>query len=192
MSVEISPAGIRCRWLIADDVRTEMSGKNTIVGLYADDMLVVEMPESAPNPTAQSPLGLEGISILCSVSGFVGTIDGDFLVTREGIPTDQVERVKVQLQASTLFTTVSMIFRIRPFLVGVFGPKEARLTLPKLKRAFSHTFYVHRRNQGEASPHQGKVVIETADVSAERKSPSKRKTSSAKLAPKKSDGPLRK
>ena len=76
-------SNVKCRWFLADEARTESSGKVMLIGLYPDDQLILEMPSDAPGPTVEAPLYVEGVTIVCYLSGFQGK--EEFELTRSRI-----------------------------------------------------------------------------------------------------------
>ena len=69
-TAELMPAvrATTVRFFLADDMRQEVNGKVTAVGLYADNVIVAEMSADDPDPTPERVAGLPSLSILASVS----------------------------------------------------------------------------------------------------------------------------
>jgi len=110
------------KFFIADDIRLEGgdSPKPTMLGMYADNVIVVQMPEDQPDPTEEAPIAIEGIAILAAFYGGAGTFDGmvslklpsgDPLIVNS--PTGPMEARK---GSAMLF-----VAKLHPFRVPEFG-----------------------------------------------------------------------
>ena len=55
---------MKLKFLIADEVRAELSGKQTVIGLYADDVLVVNDVERP----SEVPFAIDRLSFLVNIS----------------------------------------------------------------------------------------------------------------------------
>lgn len=55
-------------FFMAEDFRQEINGKITAIGLYADHVAVLQVPENIPDPTEDAPLMIKSIGFLFSVS----------------------------------------------------------------------------------------------------------------------------
>lgn len=61
---------IAVHFYLAEDLRQEANGKVSAIGLYTDHVVVVGMPESAPEPTEKDPILLRSLGFLFNISGF--------------------------------------------------------------------------------------------------------------------------
>jgi len=59
---------MKLKFLLADEVRAELSGKQTIIGLYADDVLVVNDMERPAGVPPDAPIAIDRLSFLVNIS----------------------------------------------------------------------------------------------------------------------------
>lgn len=71
------------RYFISDDVRQEVNGKTSVVGLYADNVIVLNNQNtdgSVQSITKETPLAIDRLSILINVSDIVGLLEFEFQI----------------------------------------------------------------------------------------------------------------
>jgi hypothetical protein len=61
------------RLYLADDFRQEPDQKVSAIGLYADQVIVVNLRPGAPPPSANSPVAIPVVSLLITISGLKGS-----------------------------------------------------------------------------------------------------------------------
>lgn len=111
---------VRCRFFLADDLRQEVGGKVSAIGLYSDDVIVLQLPTEEPAPTVEKPIGFEGICVLISLSGLVGTRECNFeLLGPTGTPILRAAPASVDFP--TAANSVNLISKFRPFICTQFG-----------------------------------------------------------------------
>lgn len=103
------------RLLVADEFRIENNGKLLAIGLYADNVVIFKVPKNAPPPTAEQPYGLDCLSMVVALGGFVG--EEKVRITLGNNP--PVEQI-VPLQAGK---SANLHLPIRPFTISAFGIK---------------------------------------------------------------------
>jgi hypothetical protein len=138
----VHPAPPRCRWYLADDTRTEAGGKITLLGLYPDDAMIVEMPAEAPMPTADQPILIEGLTILCVLSGFQGSAEFEFTL---GDPSDGLTR-KFNIESVDPNGHLSIASRFRPSMIHSFGKKTFSVACPSIGFREEFHFSITRRD----------------------------------------------
>lgn len=57
------------RMYMAEDLRQEISGKITAVGLYPDNVVVLRLPDEFPDPTESKPVHIKSLGFAFSISG---------------------------------------------------------------------------------------------------------------------------
>lgn len=135
---------LTCRFYLADDVRSELNGKVTLVGLYPDDTIVFEMPAGIPDPTPEVPIGSEGITILCTLFGFTGSAVFD-LALRGNEPGSTGQTHQASLHVEKDAAHVNMISKFRPLLVQSFGVKTFTISCAELDFYEEYKFQLKRR-----------------------------------------------
>lgn len=178
---------IKCRWFLADDARSEVGGKVTLLGMYPDDSMVIEMPPEAESPTSEKPIAIEGLTILCVLSGFEGSAEFEL---RLGPRENGAKQVAV-LESSGPGAHLSLISKFRPVLIHSFGQKEFSISSPSLGFHESFVFSIIRRD-ATARP-IGRLVLDQEEVGSKSRkvpreiaAPAARVRSAAQPAAKKS------
>lgn len=54
---------------MAEDLRQEVNGKVTAIGLYPDHVAILQIPEDIPDPTDAAPIFIKSMGFLFNVSG---------------------------------------------------------------------------------------------------------------------------
>lgn len=107
---------IQWKTLIADDVRLEVGGKVSMLGLYLDDKLNVNLAPEALDPTQAAPVVIEGICILTTVSGLPR--DTTFELQLLSPSGQAAAQGSVSLQAGPF---ANAILKFRPLTISELG-----------------------------------------------------------------------
>jgi hypothetical protein len=122
--------------LMADDIRAEQSGKMFAVGLYPDNVLVLNLPRSTPAPSAKKPIALDGLSLSFTFLGSAGHHDVSISI---GDGAAKVLSVNVPEGGHA-----NIILALRPLLIREFGVKPVLVLYGGAKHDFE--FEVRRRD----------------------------------------------
>jgi hypothetical protein len=162
-----------CRWYLAEDVRTELSGKLSLMGVFPTDTVVVEMPRDIPDPTPDEPIALEGLTVLCVLIGFVGVAEFE-LVMGEKTPSPSSVALtrKLLVESESALTAANLVSRFRPALVRSFGERVFTISCPAIKFKDTFTFKIERRDT--SLPPEPAPRISLVPVKAEVPLPTKR------------------
>jgi hypothetical protein len=140
-----SPAPTAVRFFLADDVRQEIQGKVTMVGLYADNIVVAEMPPDHRNPSVRVPAAIPRVAILASVS----IAQGEHRYRME-LDRSSVTRQKIDAKTATLISerpgeSINLIMRLAPLLFVRFGTVKVLLYVDDQPYPFD--FEIRRRDK---------------------------------------------
>lgn len=149
--------GVQCRWYLADEVRLEIGGKVTIIGLFPDDSVVLEMPPDEPDPTPGQPVAIEGLTVLCIVRGFEGRHQFE-LALWGGDPARAVVR-EVTMETNSPEATLNLVSKFRPMFVESFGDKTFRLSCEELGFVSEFKFKLSRRDPSDTLVKRGEIHI---------------------------------
>ena len=140
-----------CRFFLADDIRQELHGKVTAVGLYSDNVVLVELPGGGPDPSLAKPAAIASLAILASVSTPAGPhlFNVQLRDAKGAMPFGPFPPRSV---ISTKDAPASnIILRFQPLPFATFGLMH--LTLQVDDASFEFTFEIRRRPV--ASPNSG-------------------------------------
>jgi hypothetical protein len=141
------PAKPICRWYLAEDVRTEVGGKLSLMGLIPTDKLLIEMPPEIPDPTPEQPIALDGLTVLCVLSGFTGTAEFELTLGEKNPSASSTALTRtVVIESHSTIATANLVSRFRPVLLQSFGEKEFTISSTALNFSESFTFVVERRD----------------------------------------------
>lgn len=112
---------MKTKFIIADEIRPEVSGKQTILGLFADDVIVVHAPPLSAGIPHDTPPGIERIAFLINVSGLTEgshSIKGELFA-----PTGAAYGVNLPLDEFKVDTgnSHSIVIEMKPFILKGFG-----------------------------------------------------------------------
>lgn len=138
---------LECRWYLADDARTEQGGKISLLGLYLDDTVVIEMPPEEAGPTVDEPIAIEGLTILCVLHGFEGSSDFELTLTDVQNPSIGLTRTLV-VQSTTAAGNITLLSKFRPILIHSFGEKVFSIASPAIGFKEEFVFRIVRRDIG--------------------------------------------
>jgi hypothetical protein len=133
------------RFYLADDMRQEVGGKVTAVGLYTDNVIVAEMLPDDPDPSDERLAAVGGISILANVS----TSPGEHKYQLEIDPSSVVPQIAQASSShdgkSLAGESMNLIMRIAPLPFKSFGMVHVVLRIDGSPHRFS--FEIRRRNK---------------------------------------------
>lgn len=138
---------LEARFFVADDIRTESSGKQILIGFYPDSVLVMEVPPGAPLPSTETPLGTEGIALLFSINGSPGTYA--FKVIGNAGLEAEVEMAKGSFVLTAEKDSANIIVRLRPFTTASFGKKPVAMEVNGVRHNFHYE--IRRREESKTS-----------------------------------------
>lgn len=112
---------MKTKFLVADEIRPEASGKLTILGLFADDVVMTQVPPRSPQIPADTPAGIERLAFLINISELsVGAhtiraqaLDPSGQEYGNGIPQSEI--------TTELGKSHSMIIEMKPFILRDAG-----------------------------------------------------------------------
>lgn len=127
---------IAARFFLADDIRTEVSGKQFLIGFYPDSVLVMQTPADAPPPSLETPVGTEGIAFLFSVSGPPGNFK--FKIFGNAESEQEVVMAEGTLAITAEKDSANVIVRLRPFVTASFGKKLVAIEVDGVRHNFHY------------------------------------------------------
>lgn len=122
------------RFFLAEDVRQEIGGKVSAIGLYADNVIVLQLPPDLPDPTPETPILIRSLAFLFSVSALgeasVASVDLDVNGGRKPFMAPR------ELPATAPGSSVNLLGVMAPCVVTSFGKKTVIVDI----RGTEHTF----------------------------------------------------
>lgn len=145
---------------VADDVQTLADGKLLLVGLYADRVLVMNIPRSAGvKLSAETPAGIASLAVVLTL---VGLAPGEMtLATRLVLPdgTQSMQQLPDQKLKVVAGGSNNVVLKFSPFIV----PQAGTYTLSTAfdGQVIESRFEVRMRGNDDSQP----AVVESSDAS---------------------------
>lgn len=156
LSPKPESASFAWKGVLCDDIRQESNNRVSLMGVYLNDEVGVDLPAYVPDPTPDNPIAVEGISILLTVFNVekltnwsISLLDPHGVETRNG---------SAQIPALKVFNTIN---KFRPFSVTSFG--KWKLSIKSSGESFEYEFSV-LRGPVAFDPDAKSPPAETADA----------------------------
>ena len=121
---------------IAEEIRPELDGKVTAVGLFTDHKVMVTLPADEPNPTAEAPIALKSVSLLFNISNFLGKILVKIDVENNGVRRSILKPTENNL--TEIGKSVNMVISMSPCIVNDFGSRNLIVDIDDSEYLFSY------------------------------------------------------
>lgn len=136
----------RIRFFVADDIRIDDKQKPLVLGLFVDDQILVEL---SSDPTRESPISLQAITILASLIDCRGQFEVETsLYGPDGSPIFEAQKIDGGVSTSNTDMTssgnINLILKFSPFTVISLG--TYRLDLKIDRKMHSYEFKVIKRS----------------------------------------------
>ena len=136
------PVGPVIRFTLAEDIRQEIQGKVSAIGLYSDYVVVLAMPATEPEPSLEEPLAIRSLGFLFNISNLSKatsvSVDLEVNGSRKPFVAAQV------LPATEPGRSINLIAVMSPCLVNSFGEKFAVVRLDEEDVRFKFEFRLVR------------------------------------------------
>lgn len=151
---KIAPAARpNVRFFLAEDFRQEIGGKVSAIGLYADNVVVLQLPPDLAEPTTETPIVIRSLAFLFNVSALskasMASVDlhvnGDrkpFMVPRE-------------LPATEPGNSVNLLGVMAPCVVTSFGKKTVVVDIAGTEHTFEFEFRRVPSPASKGAPSEG-------------------------------------
>lgn len=115
------------RFYLAEDIRQESDGKQSLLGLYADDRITLGLNPGVPEPSLSEPAMFEGFAILCVLDQAFGQYTLDVRMTSPSGAT--IVHQRGGGVAAKIVGTLSFGAKFKPFPVSEFGEYTYTVTV---------------------------------------------------------------
>lgn len=157
---------------LAEDLRQELDGKVSAIGLYPDKVVVLPLPDEIPEPTESAPLLVRSLAFLFSISNLseISTISVDIQTDRARMPlTTPQEHPAVEVGRS-----INMVGVMQPCVITSFGEKT--LIVKINEREYTFDFEIRR----VSVPSAGVTQLPNIEVSSTKNRRTRKKPTNAK------------
>lgn len=128
---------MKINFLIADEIRPEASSKQAVLGLYADNLIVLE-PLSIKEKESNFPKGIERLAFLINVSDIEGKhkYKGQIIDPKGNLHGPEVDFGESELAK---YTSRTIVLEAKPFLIVEKGTYNFVLTIDDTKHILPFT-----------------------------------------------------
>jgi hypothetical protein len=128
---------MKINFLIADEVRPEASGKQTILGLYPDQTIVIEEIQALGTDIEELPVAIDRLNILINISDISAgehELKGQ-IVEPSGAPHgDKIDFGKISIEKGL---SRSFVLALKPFIIKEMGTYNFNLYVDDELHQFS-------------------------------------------------------
>ncbi|HEY3300499.1 MAG TPA: hypothetical protein VGJ90_06955 [Methylophilaceae bacterium] len=132
---------MKVNFYIADEIRQEASGKQMLLGFYADYVLIVNIPKNAPDNT--HAVQLEKLTLLLNISDFGNNSDNLSSSLQLFGPDNKALGDVQQLPATKAVSTnqsINYVVEIKPFVINSEGGYKLTMTVTDTKTSHAEKF----------------------------------------------------
>lgn len=122
------------RFFLAEDFRQEIGGKVSAIGLYADNVVVLQLAADVPDPTAEAPIMVRSLAFLFSVSALREVLLASVDLQVNG--TRQPFMMPRELPRTDPGNSVNLLGVMAPCIVTSFGKKKVIVDIGTTKHTF--------------------------------------------------------
>lgn len=122
---KIFPTDKKINFLVADDVRQEVSGKAIIIGYYSDSGIVFSYSDDM-KISKEQPVVLPSLCFLWVFTDGEGNFDATVSITA---PDGNITEVQSQSMKKNPEGAANLLIKMTPFLIHVFGGFECCVDL---------------------------------------------------------------
>lgn len=133
---KLAPPKPLVRLYMAEDLRQEVNGKMSAIGLYPDNVVVLRLPDDVPDPTESQPLHIKSLSFVFNISKLTQatTISIDIEANgkrRQFIPPSEHPAPEPGM-------SINMVGVMEPFAVTHFGERKLIVTVGESEHTFEY------------------------------------------------------
>ena len=121
---------------MAEEMRLEMNGKITAVGIYPDHRMLVNLPKDAPNPTAELPSVLKSLGFLFNISSFVGEVSVAIDLEVNGVRKSFMK--PTNYDSSEPGKSINIVAAMEPCIVNEFGARKFIVSIDNNEYFFNY------------------------------------------------------
>lgn len=108
------------RLLVADDIRQEVNGKVSLIGLFPDNIVVAHPWSGSPEPSQDNPLGFEALSFMIVITGLQGRHEATLAFIDDSLPSPAPFQRQLEFSEHG---AAHVLLRVRPYVTGRYGQK---------------------------------------------------------------------
>ncbi|WP_332776683.1 hypothetical protein [Polaromonas sp.] len=132
---KVATAKPQVRFYIAEDLRQELNGKVSAIGLYTDNVVVLPLPENIPEPTESTPILIKSLGFLFNFSNLTHatTISIDIKADEKRKPFMQSHEFAMPGTGQS----INMVGVMQPCVVTFFGERTLIVTVGESVHTFN-------------------------------------------------------
>ncbi len=144
------------RFYMAEDLRQEVGGKVSAIGLFPDNVVVLPLPISVPEPTEVAPIFFKSLAFLFNISKLSEEADISVDIEINGVRKTFLEQKRHPDPG--LGRSINMVVIAQPCTIQFFGLRKLIVTVGEEVRTFE--FEIRRGVlEGVETPVEPKITM---------------------------------
>jgi hypothetical protein len=122
------------RFYMAEDLRQEVGGKVSVIGLFPDNVVVLPLPTNVPEPTEATPILFKSLAFLVNISKLSEEADISVDIETNGVRKTLVEKKRHADPGPG--RSINMFFIMQPCVIQSFGLRKLFITVGEELQTF--------------------------------------------------------
>lgn len=135
-SKKLAPPKPVVRLFMAEDVRQEVNGKLSALGLYSDNVVILRLPEDVPDPTESKPLHIKSLSFVFNISKLTQATTISIDIEANGKRRQFVQPTEQPVPEPG--GSVNIVAVMEPCAVTHFGEQKLIVTIGEFEHIFEY------------------------------------------------------
>jgi hypothetical protein len=124
------------KFFVCEDLRQEVNGMVSAIGLYPDNVIVIAMPDGIPDPTTEAPVAVKSLSFLFNISNFSATSSVTIEIESKG-KRSLLLPVK-EYPAPESGKSINLIANMQPGIFHFFGERKVFIAVGESVHEFHY------------------------------------------------------
>ena len=146
------------RFFMSEDLRQEVSGKVSAIGLFSDNVMVMPLPDDIPAPSDEQPIVVKSLALLFNISRVHQQCQISVEIEKDGVRRPFL--APRDFPALEVGRSQNLIMMQEPCLITAFGVRQFIVTVGEHEQRFEYEF----RRQSITPPALSSAPVQAAVV----------------------------
>lgn len=164
---KVLPLKPQVRFYVSEDIRQEVNGKVSAIGLYPDNVILLQLPDDVPDPTESQPILIQALGFLFNVSKLsqATTISIDIKTNGKRKPFAQPK----EYPSPGPGRSINILGLMQPVLIASFGEKTLYVKVGESVYTFNYEIRRASLPKTSDAPRQKSEMSEIRKISSTNK-----------------------
>lgn len=121
---------------VCEDLRQEINGMVSAIGLYPDNVIVIPIPVGVPDPTTETPVAVKSLSFLFNISNF--SVASTVTIEIESRGKRNLLLPVTEYPAPVPGNSINLIATMQPGIFNFFGVRKIFVTVGESVHEFHY------------------------------------------------------